>query len=166
LEDAITRIRIKDTINYIWFFCNKGVFESKNKNFAGILLRLRDHSLATAECARLFAKHLEQKNTNDFFYMGLMHDIGTVLVLEILKEISTHIPVTDLDEINKVLQTLHHQFGTALVKRGNMSEALQTITQYHNDFSAATEVTTELLVIHFANLYARNIGFSNVFNNV
>ena len=165
LEEAITRIGIKDTINYIWFFCNKGLFESKNKNFADILLKLRDHCLATAECARLVAKHLKQKNTNDYFYMGLMHDIGVVLVLEILKEISTHNPITDVDEINKVLQTLHHQFGTALVKRWNMSATLQTITQYHDDLSTAPEVTIELLVVHFANLYARHIGFNNSFNN-
>ncbi len=166
LEEAITRIGIKDTINYIWFFCNKGLFESKNKNFADILLKLRDHSLATAECARLVAKQLKYKNTNDYFYMGLMHDIGVVLVLEILKEISTHNPITDIDEINKVLQALHYQFGAALVKRWNMSTTLQTIAQYHDDFSAAPEETTALLVIHFANLYARHIGYSNVFNNV
>ena len=97
--------------------------------------------------------------------MGLMHDIGVVLVLEILKEISTHNPITDVDEINKVLQTLHHQFGTALVKRWNMSATLQTITQYHDDLSTAPEVTIELLVVHFANLYARHIGFNNAFNN-
>ncbi|KPJ91123.1 MAG: hypothetical protein AMJ53_12310 [Gammaproteobacteria bacterium SG8_11] len=166
LDDAITRIGIKDTINYIWLFCNKGLFESKNTNFANILLKLRDHSLATAECARLIAKHLKQKNTNDYFYMGLMHDIGVVLVLEILKELSSHAPTADADEINKVLQALHHQFGTALLKRWNMPETLQSITQYHDDLSAAPEVTTELLVIHFANLYAQHIGFRNVYNNV
>ncbi|MCG6970771.1 MAG: HDOD domain-containing protein [Gammaproteobacteria bacterium] len=166
LEDAITRIGIKDTINYIWFFCNKGLFESKNKNFAEILLKLRDHCLATAECARLIAKHLKQKNTNDYFYMGLMHDIGVVLVLEILKEISNHNPITDVEEIDKVLQALHHQFGTALLKRWNMSETLQTIAQCHDDLSLAPEVTTELLVVHFANLYTKQIGYNNGFNNV
>ncbi|WP_455210880.1 HDOD domain-containing protein [Kaarinaea lacus] len=166
LDEAITRIGIKDTINYIWLFCNKGLFESKNKNFSDILLNLRDHSLATAECARLIAKHLKQKNTNDYFYMGLLHDIGVVLVLEIIKEISNHTPITDANEINQVLQSLHCQFGTALLKRWNMPVMLQNITQCHDDFSTAEEVTTELLVIHFANLYAQHIGFSNVYNNV
>ncbi len=160
LEEAITRIGIKDTINYIWFFCNKGLFESKNKNFADILLKLRDHSLATAECARLVAKHLKHKNSNDFFYMGLMHDIGVVLVLEILKEISSHAPISDPTEINKILRTLHNQFGTALLKRWNMSETLQTIAQCHDDLDSAPEKSTELLAIHFANLYTKHIGFS------
>jgi HD-like signal output (HDOD) protein/CheY-like chemotaxis protein len=166
LEDAVTRIGIKDTINYIWFFCNKGLFESKNKNYADILRKLRDHCLATAECSRLIAKHLKRTNTNDYFYMGLMHDIGVVLVLEILKEISKHAPITDTSEINNMLQTLHHQFGTALLKRWNMPATLQSITQCHDDLSCAPEVTTELLVVHFANVYAQHIGYRNEFNNV
>ena len=165
LEEAVTRIGIKDTINYIWFFCNRGLFESKNKNFADILLKLRDHSLATAECARLVAKHLKLKNSNEFFYMGLMHDIGVVLVLEILKEISAHTPINDIDEINKALQTLHQQFGAALLKRWAMSETLQNLALCHNDLST-TEETTELLVIHFSNLYARHIGYNNAFNTI
>jgi hypothetical protein len=32
--------------------------------------------------------------------------------------------------------------------------------------SLAPEVTTELLVIHFANLYTKQIGYNNGFNNV
>ena len=165
LEDAITRIGIKDTINYIWFFCNKGLFESKNKNFADILLQLRDHSLATAECARLTAKHLKQKNTNDYFYMGLMHDIGVVLVLEIIKEISNRDPINDIKAIHQMLQVLHNQFGTALLKRWNMPSTLQLITQYHDDLSTAPQLTTELLVIHFSNLYAQHIGYRNNYND-
>ena len=164
LEDAVTRIGIKDTINYIWLFCNNGLFESRNKQFSSILLHLRDHSLATAECARLIAKHLKQKNTNDYFYMGLMHDIGAVLVLEIVKELAETTPIDDLKIIHQALQSLHNQFGKVLLKRWNMPPELQSIAQYHDDLSAAPSHSTELLVIHFSNLYTQQIGYANEYH--
>jgi HD-like signal output (HDOD) protein len=160
LVDAITRIGLKDTANYIWLFHNNNLFESKDKNFSHILQKLRDHSLACAECCRLVAKHLQQKNSDEYFYMGLLHDIGAVLILTILKEIHSDQPMPDSQSLAQTCADLHSQFTAALTKRWKMPEELQSIALYHDNLSEATEPSTPLLVVHFSNLYVRHLGFS------
>ena len=160
LVDAITRIGLKDTANYIWLFHNNSLFESKDKNFSHILQKLRDHSLACAECCRLVAKQLHQKNSDEYFYMGLLHDIGAVLILIILRELNAGQPMPDQDSLQQACASLHPQFTAALTKRWKMSEELQTIALYHDDLSAMSEPSMPLLVVHFANLYAQQQGFA------
>lgn len=160
LVDAITRIGLKDTSNYIWLFHNNSLFESRDKKLSEILLKLRDHSLASAECARLVAKHLRQKNSDEYFYMGLMHDIGAVLILTIINEIHTDQDTPDEHALNQACSTLRGQFSAALLKRWKMPEELQIVAQYHDDLSALAEPTTPILVANFSNIYVEQLGYS------
>jgi HD-like signal output (HDOD) protein/CheY-like chemotaxis protein len=159
LEDAVTRVGLKETINYVWLFANAGLFESDDKNFADILARLRQHSMATAECARTVARHLKMRNADELFYMGLMHDIGAVLILVILKEVAKQEPVTDTGAIDQAIRQLHNQFGAVLLKRWKMSKAVQHVAQYHDDLDTAPEVDDTLLIIHFANRFTHHMGY-------
>lgn len=159
LEDAITRVGLQETTNYLWFFSNAGLFESDNEVFSGILSKLREHSMAVAECARLIAKHKKLPKPDEYFYMGLMHDIGAVLVLEILKEVTKDDPHCDAHMINEAVFALHNQFGMVLLKRWKMATVLQEIAQYHDDISQVSQPSTELLVIHFANQFVHQLGY-------
>ena len=66
LEEAITRLGMQETNNYLWVLANTALFDSKNDLYRNILTKAKLHSLATAECAQIIAKTLRLKNPADF----------------------------------------------------------------------------------------------------
>ena len=151
LEEAITRLGMKETNNYLWVLANTALFDSKNDLFQSILTRAKLHSLATAECAQMIAKNLRLSNPTDFYYMGLLHDVGAVLLIRILEEIEYRKDIQNIDGICELLGKLHNEFGAKLLQRWKMPEKLISIAKYHEDPEDCDDYKTELNVINISN---------------
>ncbi|VAW92252.1 hypothetical protein MNBD_GAMMA22-297 [hydrothermal vent metagenome] len=117
------------------------------------------HSIACAIASRKLAEHCKIKDTDDFFVMGLLHDIGKLvmyLVLpdqsrEVLREIKTtleHSPNADVSTIEKKQFGFSHAtLGRVLTQQWNMSESLTTpIAEHHLQFSQFTMVQSSALL--------------------
>lgn len=159
LEDAINRIGMKETSNYLWVLANSPLFTSKNVIFQGLLTQIKQHSLATAEAAQIVARRLKLSNPTDYYYMGLLHDVGSILILQILEELDTNEPVQDFNAVVNALNQLHHQFGAVLLKRWKMPDKMIDIAQYHDTPEQCKSWQTELRVIQFASFIAKKLGF-------
>jgi putative nucleotidyltransferase with HDIG domain len=162
LEEAIGRLGLKETVNYLWVFSNAGLFNAEERRFGDLLLKLREHSLATAICARLVAKHLGWPHCEDLFFMGLLHDIGMMLVLQILEELAKQEPIEDAAMVEDALNKLHEKFGALLLSRWGFPNDIQTIALYHDRPAEAPSLTQELVLVHVANRLTRRLGFSLV----
>lgn len=159
LEDAIARLGIKETVNFLWVFSNTSLYESDQLHFRHILQRLRIHASATAICARLIGTHLKVQNIEQLFFMGLLHDIGKILVVQILEEVAEQEAIEEEDALNIIAQ-LHEEFGSLLLTRWQLPKELQYIAQYHDSLDNAPDVNQNLLIIHLANRLTRRIGHS------
>lgn len=91
--------------------------------------------------------------------MGLLHDIGKILVVQIMEEIAEQETIEEDDAVNAVIQ-LHEDFGALLLARWNLPKELQRIARYHDRLDEAPEITQDLLIIHLANRLTRRIGHS------
>jgi len=160
LEEAIGRLGLKETVNYLWVFSNAGLFNAEERRFGGLLTKLREHSLATAICARLVAKHLGWPHSEDLFFMGLLHDIGMMLVLQIMEELAKKEPIEDIAMVEDALNKLHEKFGALLLSRWGFPNDIQTIALYHDHPDQAPSLTQELVLVHVANRLTRRLGLS------
>lgn len=159
LEEAITRLGMKETSNCLWLISNMQMFQSKNSVFQGIIDKLRQHSMATAECAQFIAGKLRLSNPAQYYYMGLMHDIGAVLVMQILEDLYKQHEVNDYNAVCKAIHQLHNQFGAVLLERWKLPQILIPIALYHSTPDQVENPSNELIVINFANLLTQSMGY-------
>ncbi len=117
------------------------------------------HSLSCAISARVIASHCQLKEPEDFFVMGLLHDIGKLvmyLVLpdqsrEVLREIrllqeqSNDADVTGVEK--KIFGFNHATLGRVLTQQWNLPESQTTpIAEHHLKFSQLTMVESSTVL--------------------
>jgi putative nucleotidyltransferase with HDIG domain len=163
LGQAISRLGLKNTKRYVDTICNRSLYGTKNKRFLTFLESLWEHSLACAYAAQVLDEHLALDLDSDAFTMGLLHDIGKLLLLQVLGDLQLKKKIGDKVENSELLETVtthHAKFGAALLKKWNFSETFSMIASYHNNLQAATSISNELLVVHFGNLMVKSMGFA------
>ncbi|MBU0698747.1 MAG: HDOD domain-containing protein, partial [Proteobacteria bacterium] len=163
LGQAVGRLGLKNTKRYVDAVCNRSLYVTKNKRFLTLLESLWEHSLACAYVSQILDESLALSLENDAFTMGLLHDIGKLLLLQVIGQLQLKKKIGDQLEVSEILNTinLHHgKFGAALLKKWNFSEGFSRIAAYHDDLEKADTVSNDLLVVHFGNLMAKSMGFT------
>jgi len=161
IEDAISRIGLRDVCNLIVVISNKSMFEKSTGVFAEKLDLLWVHSFATASCAKFIALNIEANNPDRIFSIGLLHDIGKLVLFTILFELSKKRKV-DKKSLYDTVSQLHVQFGKAIVEKWNMpQDFIDGVTGHHDDGNMAKH-SQATQIISFANLMVRKLGYSLV----
>jgi len=158
VKDTIPRLGFKETQNLVVTIANKSLYNAKNRHFKKLLEKLWLHSLACACSARAIAEKLGLDNTDKFFMLGLVHDIGKTLLLRILSEIenkqkfSTEKTISIINEYSPSLCGVilrHWKFSKGFVRAVVLHEG--------PTFDKTADKAT--LVINIANNLARSIGY-------
>ncbi|HIJ79739.1 MAG: HDOD domain-containing protein [Desulfobulbaceae bacterium] len=161
LEDAINRLGIRETRQFVHAIANRNLYTSTNNAYKKYFERLWQHSLACAYAAQSACEIMKIKLKEDAFTLGLLHDVGILILLEIINELS--IKDKAFKEINsQAMQTsiiqLHGKFGAVLLKRWNFHPIFIDIAMNHEHPNKAKTLTKELLIINLADLIAKEIG--------
>ena len=163
LEQAINRLGLQTTSQYVDVICNRALYFSQmSKKFPILVEKLWSHSLACAYASQVIMDTLNITVAEDPFMMGLFHDIGKLVLIQILSELERkgilgdHVTKEDYIE---TLNQLHVQFGCALLKRWEFSDNYVDIVKYHGDLKDAEPITKGLLAVHFSNLMVKSLGF-------
>lgn len=163
LEQAISRLGLKTTKNYVEIISNRSLYTTSNKKYKDILKKLWEHSLSCAYASEILSNHMQHKAPDEVFTMGLLHDIGKLLLLQIAIEMDTkgiYGQAIDPSELTGTLDTYHGVFGGSLLKKWNFPPEYAYICQYHNNIEKADNMTKELMIIHLANLIAKSLGYT------
>lgn len=161
IEDAISRIGFRDVCKLIVVISHKSMFDTSKGVFAEKLDLLWVHSFATASCAKFIALNIEANNPERMFSIGLLHDIGKLVLFTILFELSKKRKV-DKKGLYDTVSQLHVQFGKAIVEKWNMpKDFIDVVSEHHDDDNMAKHSQTTQIV-SFANLMVRKLGYSLV----
>lgn len=158
LEKAISRIGIKMTENYVLVLSKRSMFKVNAPQYEALLGKLWQHSLATAEAARLVAKALGTRDADHYYTLGLLHDIGKLLLLQILAEIAKKRAISE-SQCTDAMEALHGEFGAALLESWKFSAEHKQVAQFHEDPTRINNPSTALLIVALANLLARRLGY-------
>ena len=159
VREAIPRMGLKETLNIIIAIANKSMYETDRAQFRILMDKLWVHSLASAYGAKLIAEHLKLDDSEKFFLMGLVHDIGKSLLLKAFTEVS-QLRNINFDIIQANIQQGHLSVGGVLLRRWGFDDIFIKVVTMHEDHELTAETEKEILVVHLANMLTRTIGYS------
>ena len=158
LSAALVRLGMKATYGLVSTLITKDLFKSDNPVLTTLLEKLWSHSFACACLAKQIALELKLENSETVFLMGIVHDIGKMLLMKAIIEINPDVNLAD-EGLQLAVHEIHTTFGAALLKKMRFSKEFIQISEFHhwNDFSPKDE--KELLVIHLSDYLVNHFGF-------
>lgn len=162
LNDALVRLGLKTSLSVITAITSKHLFKSDNEELKLLLNQIWLHSLACASGAKLIAQELEDNSLDNVFLMGIIHDIGKVILLKAVSDIAPEEPLDD-KSLLAAIQDVHTVFGAVLVKKWGFSKEHIKVVEHHHWTTFPKKTEKELMVIHVANFMAAKSGFSSFF---
>lgn len=162
LEQCIARLGIQTTRQYVNVISNRALYTVHQKKYLPLVERLWQHSLACAYAAQTTLQMLGMKSENDPFTLGLFHDLGKLVLLQIIAELEMKGSASgeiDDEELFGTIEAHHGRFGSVLLKRWNFSEVYLTIALHHHDLWKVDSISDDLLIVHFANLLVNEAGY-------
>jgi putative nucleotidyltransferase with HDIG domain len=157
ISRAITVVGINDLRNLIFAASAVGAF----KNIASDLVDMNDfwiHSLYTAVSARCLAKHYSVLHPERLFVMGLLHDVGHLIMYHQMPKESSDVLMRAetgpdlLSEIEKdVFGYTHAQVGAELLKKWRLPDSIVEGVGNHHRTIATGNASIESNIIYIAN---------------
>lgn len=122
------------------------------------------HSIATGIAAKAIAQELRLSNTERLFIAGLLHDIGKIVMMQLLPRESLQLQRAsqnskcNLDNIEqRLFGFTHAELGTGLLRSWNFPDSLIEACQCHHNPEKANLHSQEAAITHIANAIANNI---------
>lgn len=151
VEDAIARIGLKQTAEYVLAVTTASMFNAEAPLFETLLQRLWRHSLTCALTAKALAQRIGNVDPDLLFMMGLLHDIGKLLLLKVLMELPRTRNLEDQEQIDEVLVALHGEFGSALLHRWHFDDEFVAVAKLHHDDENLSRHSLEVQLVALAN---------------
>lgn len=162
LEQAVSRLGLNTTRQYVEAISNRALYTTANKKYVTLIEELWEHSLSCAYASQIVSELIKQKQPDELFTMGLLHDIGKLVLLQIVGELEVKGKLgeeVDRVELFDTLERYHGKFGATLLKRWQFSNVYTQIAMYHDNIEESDPISKELLVVHFANLLVKSMGY-------
>jgi HD-GYP domain-containing protein (c-di-GMP phosphodiesterase class II) len=159
VRDAIPRVGVKETHSIVTTISNKSIYDTRDKKFKTIMEQLWLHSLASGYAAKGLSAELKFGEIEKFYFMGLVHDIGKVLLLKTFSDLHAKNESLDIGEIMAAIHEAHTSFGGAILRKWGYSEALVRIPLLHEGPDFRRDADREILTINLASNIANNIGY-------
>ncbi len=160
LTQALSRLGIETAQQIVDAICHRSMYDKANQKFAVVVDKLWKHSISCAYASQFIAEHLKIKSKDDPFTLGLFHDIGKLMLLQIIDEMEKRGAfgqVVEKETFFGTLDKFHGQFGAALLKKWGFSDGFTEIVMHHNNIEAVPSADVALRIVHFANLLAKKM---------
>ena len=169
LEQAISRIGAAATERVVTDLTGREFFSMKTEKYRILNEKIWKHSIACAYASEITAKLLKLELAADHFSLGLLHDIGKLVLLQIIADMERKgkfnggIPTAKLID---TISALHGVFGAKLLEKWRYADSYVASASNHEergmDKDEAQQVTLskEILIVRFANLAAKSMGYS------
>lgn len=161
LEEAISRLGIDQTYNHVEMLCQRALYSDVPKKYSDYVEKLWLHAQACAYASQYAADHLKLNLTEDPFTLGLVHDIGRLILLQIISKLEQVGPTGDDVDPKILYSTLdahHGDFGAALLKKWGFSDIFALVAKYHDCVETVDTPPKELLLVSLINVLVHNLN--------
>ncbi len=168
ISQAILYLGFNEIQNIIFALSVISFFD-KNKSILNLKpVDLWAHSIAVGIASRLIGSSIGERNIENYFIAGILHDIGKLVLIEFVS-----------DEYEKVLRLVkqkkclikdaekevlgfdHCRIGQALVAKWKLPESLNDVILFHHDGVKGKESNRLLASVHIANILVEILELGN-----
>jgi putative nucleotidyltransferase with HDIG domain len=164
IQQAVGRLGMRETYNILQAVIAENLFKTENSSIEQLMKDLWLHSLATAYSNEMIARKLEIQQSEDYFMMGLLHDIGKLLIFHLtemgIKEGRWGPQGLPQDVLHKLLAMRHNDLGARLLEKWDYPMVFRDIVRLHDDETNIERRSEPVIVTYFSNLLTRKVGFS------
>jgi HD-like signal output (HDOD) protein len=160
VEQALTRLGLVVTKQYVDAFCSRPLFSNNSKRYSGFLEELWAHSLNCAVISEITSKVLNLTLQSDAFTNGLLHDIGKAVLLQSACVLETRGKLAkniNYEELLQFIDKYHNKVGSKVLKKWKFPFHTIHIALNHDKLDSCNSISKELLVFDFANLLAKTM---------
>jgi HD-like signal output (HDOD) protein len=164
LDMACGRLGVKEITHTVQAVAFSNLYRTSNETFRDLMQQLWRHAIATAHCATEIGKLRKDPRSGDLFLAGLVHDIGKVVLLDILSK-NAAVASSRLREDPRIIVTFLSQYHTLVglhtVNRRDLSDQVAFTTYFHHQpsASAATHWREMAHTVALGNALAYGIGY-------
>ncbi|OPZ10414.1 MAG: HDOD domain protein [candidate division BRC1 bacterium ADurb.BinA364] len=164
LQQAVARLGEGALLDIAMTAVSENLFRTQLKGMSDLVERLWRHSLTTAHASKLVGETLGVDHVDDLFLMGLLHDIGKLLIAYLTQQGFDHgiwntrimTPRIMLDIMNR----RHNELGVALLSKWQYPETFIEVVGHHNDDATIHTRSESCIIVYYANVLTRKLGFS------
>ncbi len=163
VEQAISRLGMGTLKSVLIELSAHQVYDSRNRKIRKAFKGIWDHTVAVATAARMVAENLGGDIDPQTAHLaGLMHDVGKPIVGSLLLEAEKMLGMKKKDWLSQdswsaVVEQSHQRVGTALAKKWELPDAIVSVIESTQEYSASPEDVYSNIV-RFANAFAKRCG--------
>jgi len=164
LSAACARLGMKTVASAVQAIVASQLYTNKNPQNQAVMQDLWRHALATAYCASDIASMLAEPHSDVFFVAGLVHDIGKLLIFDIVSNnriSSTRVLLDSPELLQEVMDGYHALVGLHIVQHWGLPAEFGVTTFCHDRLDAVPD-TGWLTLVHtvaLANAIANAAGY-------
>jgi len=148
VQQALIRIGLQRVLSVVMLAAQKQAFTAKNPFLAQLMDTLWQHAAASAGGCRWVAlKSGYRELAEPAFMAGLLHDLGSLVILKVLDEISREENAPEFTEavILEVIDSLHNDYGFRVMQAWQLPADYAVVAREHH--AATPDLGNPLLVI-------------------
>ena len=172
LEQAVARMGYDAIVQVVAELSIRKFFTMRTQKYRSLVENLWKHSISSAYAAEFMSKLLKLDLKGDPFLIGLLHDIGKLVLLQIIADMENKGKFNDgihpIMLVN-ILDYYHCQLGAKLLEKWRFAECYIHTALHHNNQESKTcdgnqteikaAYCNELMVAQFASQTANLMGY-------
>lgn len=162
VEQAVSRLGLIVTKQTVDAISNRSLYLGTNPKYAEVMEGLWEHALSCAHACQVIIETKGLKLGDDPFTLGLLHDIGKLMLLRVMGEMEKNEKNgkgMDINEVKNSIEAHHGKTGAVLLKRWAFPGIFIKVAQLHDDLGDIPEPGNELLVVQLANVLVKSMGY-------
>ena len=160
VQQALVRLGIKRVFSLVMLAAQRQAFTAKEPFLNKVMHKLWQHTSASAGTCRWVAiKCGYVELAESAFLAGLLHDLGSLVVLKVLDEISASGEVSELTGpvILEVIESLHAEYGFKVMQSWELPQQYAEIARDHH-LSTSDSGNVLIQIVRLVDGACRKVG--------
>jgi len=156
LQLAITRLGVRIVKELVVMLAIKQAFTTPNKALSELFKKVWQTSIEVASICRVLAKAQADLNIEHALLAGLIHNIGSLPIIELANKEPALIP--DTQALNEVINNIQAPLGEKVLSFWNFPQSLIEVASQSNNFERTHDGIADYVdLVQVAILHSRHI---------